>query len=99
MADHVASRGLYLAIFGALMALTGVTVYVAFFDLGPLSTVAALGIAAVKATLVILYFMHARWSEGLIRIIIATSLLFLVILLAVTMSDYATREMLPFPGT
>ena len=70
MSAHVAPLRLYAFVFGTLIALTGVTVWVAFFDLGPLNTVAAMTIAVVKAVLVVLYFMHVRWSSQVTRLFI-----------------------------
>jgi len=97
MADHVARPRLYYAIFAALMILTAVTVTVAFRDLGLLNTWVAMTIAVAKATLVVLYFMHVRWSGRLVPILLAAGLLWLVILIALTMSDYASREWMAAP--
>jgi cytochrome c oxidase subunit 4 len=73
------------------MVLTAVTVAVAYLDLGPLNTVAALAIAATKAALVILYFMHVRYSPSLTKLVVAGSFLWLFIMLSITMSDYISR--------
>ena len=73
------------------MILTAVTVAVAYFDLGPLNTIAALSIAVTKAALVILYFMHVRYSPSLTKLVVAGSFLWLFILLSITMSDYISR--------
>jgi cytochrome c oxidase subunit 4 len=91
MSDHVAPTRLYYAIFAALMVLTAVTVAVAYRDLGLLNTYVAMTIAVAKATLVVLYFMHVRWSGRLVPILLAVALLWLVILVVLTMSDYASR--------
>lgn len=91
MSGHVAPTRLYYVIFGALMILTALTVAVAYKDLGLLNTYVAMTIAVAKATLVVLYFMHVRWSGRLIPILLAAGVLWLVILLALTMSDYASR--------
>ena len=91
MADHVARPRLYYAIFAALMILTAITVAAAFRDLGLLNTWVAMTIAVAKATLVVLYFMHVRWSGRLVPILLAAGLLWLVILITLTMSDYASR--------
>ena len=64
---------------------------VAFFDLGPLNTVAALGIAVFKATLVVLFFMHVKYSTRLTWAVVIGSVFWLGILLALTLSDYLTR--------
>jgi cytochrome c oxidase subunit 4 len=68
-------------------------VQIAFFDLGPLNTIAALVIAVFKATLVVLFFMHVRYGTRLTGAVVLSSLLFLAILLALTMSDYLTRSL------
>jgi cytochrome c oxidase subunit 4 len=88
---HVSPLSVYLTIFGALMALTAITVAVAFVDLGSLNPVVALGVAAIKATLVILFFMHVKYSSRLTKITVVVSLFFVAILFAETLMDYATR--------
>jgi cytochrome c oxidase subunit 4 len=98
MSHHIVPVRVYYAVFAALMVLTAVTVWVAFYDLGILNNVAALGIAAVKATLVVLYFMHVRYSSRLISLTVATGFAWLVVLLVLIMSDYFSRGWLPFPG-
>ena len=95
---HVVPRRVYFGIFAALLVLTFATVEVAFVDLGVVNTIVALLIACTKATLVILYFMHARWSERLIWIVIGIAILWVVLLLGITLSDYLSRGWLPFPG-
>lgn len=91
MTDHVVSRKIYLLVFAALMVGTAITVWVAFFDLGAWNDVTMLAIAVAKATLVVLFFMHVRYSGRMIALTVGTGLLFLVILLAITLSDYLTR--------
>jgi cytochrome c oxidase subunit 4 len=89
--SHVVSPTVYYAIFGALMILTALTVLVAFVDLGLMNPVVALSIAVLKATLVVLFFMHLRWSSRLTWIVGGAALFWLGILLTLTLSDYATR--------
>jgi cytochrome c oxidase subunit 4 len=91
MTTHIVSVRLYLAVFVALLALTALTTFVAFFDLGPLNTVIAMTIAVGKALLVILFFMHVRYSERLVWVFVAAGFFWLAILLALTMSDFLTR--------
>jgi cytochrome c oxidase subunit IV len=91
---HGPSLGIYFAIFIALLGLTGVTVWVAFIDLGLLNTIAALSIAGVKAILVALFFMHLRYSRRLTWLVAAGGIFWLALLIAFTLSDYATRELL-----
>jgi cytochrome c oxidase subunit 4 len=95
---HAASLKLYAAVFAALLVLTFVTVSAALHDFGALNTPIALGIASVKATLVILYFMHVRWSERLTWIFVGLGILFLAILLGFTLSDYVTRDWMQIYG-
>ena len=91
---HVVSWKVYVAVFLALSALTVITVQVAGHDFGPFNLVVALGVAITKATLVVLYFMHARYSERLTHVVIAASLAFFVILLFLLLTDYLSR---PWP--
>ena|SRR5437868_3338515 len=88
---HLVSKRTYYAIFAALLLCTYLTWQVAYFDLGPLNTVMALGIAVFKAALVVLFFMHVRYSSKLTWVVVIAGLFWLAILLAVTMSDYLTR--------
>jgi cytochrome c oxidase subunit 4 len=92
MSGHVAPVKLYVGIFVTLMVLTAVTVAVAYIDLGAMNKVVALGIASFKATLVVLYFMHVRYSSGLTKLIVITGFFFLAILLSLTMADYGSRN-------
>lgn len=95
--SHISPLSLYIGIFLALMVLTGVTVFAAFVNLGSFNAPVALGIAVFKATLVILYFMHVKYSSKLTKLTVATGLFFLVILLTETMMDYVSRGFLPMP--
>jgi cytochrome c oxidase subunit 4 len=88
---HTRPRRTYYTIYAILMVCTYLTWQVAYFDLGPLNTVAALGIAAFKAVLVALFFMHVRDSPRLTSAVVIGSLFWLFILLALTMSDYLSR--------
>jgi cytochrome c oxidase subunit 4 len=78
-------------VFAALMALLAVTVAAAFVHLGPWALPVTLAIAAVKATLVMLWFMHLRYERGLVRVFAGAGLLWLAILLLLTLADYLTR--------
>ena len=91
VAHHIAPVRLYLAIFGALMVGTIVTVVVAYFDLGFLNNVVMLAIACTKALLVVLYFMHVRWSSRLTWVVAASGFFWLLILFSLTMADYVSR--------
>jgi cytochrome c oxidase subunit 4 len=91
MAAHILPTRVYYTIFGILMLCTYLTVQIAFFDLGVLNTIAAIGIAILKATLVVLYFMHVKYSPRLTAAVVAGSVFWFGILIALTMSDYLTR--------
>jgi cytochrome c oxidase subunit 4 len=97
MEQHTLSRKTYFLIFGALMVLTLTTVGVDFLDLGPFNIVAALTIAVIKAVLVVLYFMHLRYSERLNWVFVGAGVFWLGILLVLTMSDYISRGWDPRP--
>jgi len=88
---HIVPTRVYYAIFGILMICTALTVGIAFIDLGPFNVVAALTIAVFKATLVVLFFMHVKYSTRLTWAVVAGSVFWLGILLALTMGDYLTR--------
>ena len=91
MAGHISPIRTYVAIFGALMVFTATTVVVAFLNLGALNFPVALSIAIVKATLVILFFMHVKYSSRLTKLICGGAFFFLLILFSLTMSDYLSR--------
>ena len=96
MSEHIVYPRVYVMIFLALLVGTGLTAWVAFYDFpGPLNAVVALTIAVIKATLVILYFMHVRYSPRLIALVIGAALFWIAILFALTISDYSTRAWLP----
>jgi cytochrome c oxidase subunit IV len=98
MSQPLVPRQLYYRVFVALLGLTLLTVGVAFIDLGLLNTVIALTIAAAKALLVLLYFMHLRYSSGLTWIVLGAGMFWVILLLTITLSDYLTRDWLPVAG-
>ena len=91
MSEVIVSTRTYLAILAALMVLTAATTAVAFANLGVFNPVVAMSIAVFKATIVVLYFMHMKYSSRLSMIIGAAGLCWLGILLVLTLSDYAAR--------
>ena len=99
MSQHVVAKKIYFAVFAGLIVLTVVTAVVATIDLGPLNIVVALVIAMLKASMVMLFFMHLRWSTRLVHIVAVASLLWLAILISLTLSDYRTRHWTPSPQT
>ena len=98
MSGHVSPKSLYYSIFGALMVLTAITVAVAFVNLGAFNFPVAIGIALTKATLVILFFMHAKYSSKLTQLFVGMSFFFLAILLTLTLTDYMSRGLKTYPG-
>ena len=88
---HVVSPKLYLLIWLALMVGTGLTVMAALQDFGIFNAVIALVIATTKAILVILFFMHVKYSGRHIILVILSGLFFLAVLLTLTLSDYLSR--------
>jgi cytochrome c oxidase subunit IV len=96
VSEHVVSRKTYFLIFAALMVGTVLTVAVAFVDLGLFNDVVMLSIAVAKALLVILFFMHVRYSGRLTALAVASGFLFLFILMGIVLADYIARG--PLPG-
>jgi cytochrome c oxidase subunit 4 len=91
MSEQILAKRVYYTIFAVLLLCTYLTWQIAYFDLGRLNTVAALGIAVVKAVLVVLFFMHAKYSTRLTWAVAIAGVFWLGMLLALTMGDYLTR--------
>jgi len=83
---------LYLVILACLCAGTVLTYYAAMWDMGPFNPVVALTIACTKAVLVILFFMHVRYSDKLTKLTVAAGFFWLLILITLSLSDYITRD-------
>ena len=92
MSEHVVSPKIYIVILLALLLGTYLTVSAALRDFGPWNIVIALAIATTKATLVVLYFMHARYSPRRTQLVIVCAVFWLMLLLGLTLSDYGTRQ-------
>jgi cytochrome c oxidase subunit 4 len=88
---HVVPVKIYCGIFAILLAMTGITVAVAYVDLGRMNAVAALAIACFKALIVVLYFMHVKYSTRLIKLTVIAGLYWVGIIFALTLGDYLTR--------
>ena len=91
MSEHIVPLRVYIGIFVALLLLTALTTGVAYIDLGAFNTVAALAIAVVKMLLVVLFFMHVKYSSGLTKVFILAGVLFFAILVTLTLADELTR--------
>ena len=89
--QHILPVRTYLMVFAALLALTALTVAASFLPVGALHVPIALAIAGLKATLVLLIFMHVWYSKRLILVVALSGLLWLAILIVETMADYMTR--------
>ena len=97
MSEHVTPRRTYFAIWAALLVLTYATVAVSRVDWGRLNSVLALTIAVSKALLVVLYFMHVRYSSRLTKLVVVGGFLWLALLIGLTMADEVTRAWIPIP--
>jgi len=100
---HIISFGTYLAVFSALMVLLVMTLVVYFFmDLsqvwGPANIIVAMIIAVAKALLVIMFFMHVKFSSKLTWLFSGAGFLFVLIMFTLTMNDYLTRGILDTAG-
>lgn len=95
--DHVIPGSIYIGIWAALMVLTAVTVFASEIDLGPWNIVLALLIATIKGTLVVLFFMHLKYSPKLTVVTVVAAVFFLLILLGLSMTDYLTRAWATYP--
>jgi cytochrome c oxidase subunit IV len=81
----------YILVYLALMFLLVLTLAVAYIEMFGLNTIFAIAVASIKAFLVILYFMHVRYSTILTRIFILSGFLWMAILIGLTLTDYFTR--------
>ncbi|HEX8117188.1 MAG TPA: cytochrome C oxidase subunit IV family protein [Pyrinomonadaceae bacterium] len=92
MSEHIVPRTTYFAVFGALLVFTALTVIAANFNFGKMNDVVAMTIAVTKMMLVLLFFMHVRYSSRLIWVIVASMFFWLLILLLLTLTDYTSRD-------
>jgi cytochrome c oxidase subunit 4 len=97
MSEHILDKKIYFRVFAALMALLGATVAIAYIHLGKLNIIVALTIAVIKMTLIILYFMHVRYSSRILWVFVGAGFFWLMILFALSFSDFLTRGWLPQP--
>jgi cytochrome c oxidase subunit 4 len=100
MSEHVVPVRTYLAVFASLLVLTFATVAASTVNMGdpevvgvvlPLNMLVALGIACIKASLVVLFFMHVKYSGRLVQLVVASAFVWLALLIVLTLSDYLTR--------
>jgi cytochrome c oxidase subunit 4 len=88
---HIVSPLQYAMVFGTLLAFTAITVGAAFIDLGIFNPVVALGIACFKACVVILFFMHVKYSSRLVKMTVGAGFFTFLVLITMTMTDYISR--------
>jgi cytochrome c oxidase subunit 4 len=91
MSEHIVPRKIYFSVFAALLVGTALTVIVANFDFGRMNDIVAMTIAVTKMSLVLLFFMHVRYSSRLIWVVVASMFFWLLILLSLTLTDYTSR--------
>ncbi|MGA7108021.1 MAG: cytochrome C oxidase subunit IV family protein [Terracidiphilus sp.] len=88
---HIVSPKIYLTIVCALLVLTATTVGASYIDMGPFNPIVALAIAAIKMTLVVLFFMHVKYSTKLTKLTVGAGLFTFLVLVGMTLADYFTR--------
>jgi cytochrome c oxidase subunit 4 len=96
--EHVLPIGSYIAVYVALMVLLVATVGAAYIDLGWFNFTLTMLIAALKAVMILLIFMHVRYSDRLTWVFSSAAFLWLAILIAMSLNDYFTRGLLNIPG-
>lgn len=89
---HVSSSAMFMNVLLVLLVLTVITVGASRIDFGPANMLIAMLIASVKASLVILFFMHVKWDTAINKIVFLSSFLFLSLLFIFTLADQATRR-------
>jgi cytochrome c oxidase subunit IV len=89
---HIVPIPVYLKVFAALMILLVLTLLAAAVDLGPWNIVLAMTIAVIKAAIVVLYFMHVRYSSSLVQFFAGATFFWLLIMFVLTLSDYFSRN-------
>src|SRR5277367_5595382 len=94
--SHIAPISMYVGIWAALMVFTGLTVFAATVELHVFNIVLALVIATIKGTLVVLFFMHLRYSTKLTMVTVVAAIFFLIIMFSLSMTDYLTRSWLTY---
>jgi cytochrome c oxidase subunit IV len=88
---HIVGPRIYGLILLALLCLTALTTGIAFINLGVFSPIVAIGIAVIKMTLVILFFMHVKYSSRLVMLTVAAGFFTFLVLITMTLSDYMSR--------
>lgn len=92
---HIVPKPTYFLVFAALLVLLALTLGAYYVDLGPLNLPVALLIATVKAVLILLFFMHVKYSSKMVMLFSGVAFIFLFIMIALTAGDYLTRGWIP----
>jgi len=98
MTHPVESVKLYAAVFAALLALTLTAVAISKLELGEYNFIAAMTIAVLKGTLVVMFFMNVRHATSMTKLFVGAGFFWMAILLVFLLSDYLSRSWLPAPG-
>ena len=88
---HVVSPVTYLIVFGALLVFTGLTVGASFIEMGVFNPIAAIAIACIKAVIVVLFFMHVKYTTKLTKLTVASGFFTFLVLIFMTLIDYFSR--------
>jgi cytochrome c oxidase subunit 4 len=96
VSEHIVSPKIYVAVFVSLLIFTGLTYGIALINLGALNPIVAIVIAMIKSLLVILFFMHVKYSPKMTKVALISGFFFLIILLGLSMTDYISR---PWTGS
>jgi cytochrome c oxidase subunit 4 len=90
-AQHIVGPGVYLVILFALLIGTALTVWASFLELGFWNPIIALAIATTKAVLVVLFFMHVKYSSKLTKLTVISGIFMFLVLISMTLTDYISR--------
>lgn len=89
--NHIVPPRIYIIVGSVLLILTATTVWASFLELGVFNPIVALFIAVVKATIVVLFFMHVKYSSKLTKLTLFSGLFLFLVLIGLTLADYTTR--------
>jgi cytochrome c oxidase subunit 4 len=98
MSETIIPRKTYFTVWASLLILLAITVLVSYIHLGWLNPAVAVAIAGIKALIIILYFMHVKYSPKLVWVFVCAGFFWLGILFVLSLGDYFTRAYLPVPA-
>ena len=88
---HVVSPKIYVAVFLSLLVFTGLTVGASYIEMGVFNPIVAIAIACIKMVLVVLFFMHVRYSTKLTMLTVGCGFFMFLVLISMTLADYISR--------